>query len=230
MIEPFTHRGTWHLPTTPDHRVTGTLSFVLSDELRLDLDGLLEGNALRGGLPDPQPLILGTTVTGEPVTLYRCFSVGLQLGSSRLPGSSYIANAAFVGIHFGAPDEMLFDRMSMATTHLDAWAGDSEFSIAYEPGDRTTTITYRLPTAIRLYEDDRLTVALAFRQHGPTRHRAQSEAGIRQAAYFQLRPKAPMPFEEGFTLLARLGRLVTLASYFAHARRVGFREGHTLVV
>jgi hypothetical protein len=159
MNEAFELDGYWWLPDNLETRVPGKLSFTPGDVPRLSLMGALNQNAKVSfsttEFINPE-IILGTTINGNSVTLYKCLqthgtiNLGFNNGSSL---TKFIAHFAFMGIHFLSPEEILFSSVNVRLLYLDNWYNKScIFSQTSENGGSITT--FKRPQPIEIVIND----------------------------------------------------------------------------
>ncbi len=126
-MKPFRSQGTWWLPSSPQHRVAGTVSFTENDGVTLTLRGFLEAD--RREQPHMNfkkyPLILGETRDGQKMTLVDATERGLVIRYSRRRGGTdrIIATAAYLGAHFIEPQTVRFHKADICYSYLAQWAG-----------------------------------------------------------------------------------------------------------
>jgi hypothetical protein len=159
MIEKFERRGKWWLPAQEDDRIDGTLTYSPADGAILELAGAfgaLPGLLASGSFPAPR-IILGTTASGEYITLLNCAQKRWHTAGTYLT-SSYRVEVVFVGAHFQSHDEIEFESLYVHYSHLDSWAGFHYFEHTREEG--ATMVSYRNPRPIVAYVGDGLAVSV----------------------------------------------------------------------
>jgi len=183
MMDDFKHKGRWWLPADPDTQVEGTLTYSPADGPILALSGAfgdLRGLIGTQGLSSPR-LILGTTASGQQITLLDCAQKHRSVGSG-YPTSSYHVRAAFVGSHFQSYDDITFESLRVHYSYLDGWAALRHFEHLQEQG--VTTLSYTRPEPIVAQIDDGLKILLIstgseqWRGSPPTRVTIEREASI----------------------------------------------------
>lgn len=212
MIDSFSHRGFWHLPESPTIRVSGTLTFSSDYGLQLSLDDLL--TPLRADqLPVCPEIILGVTLQGILITLFRTESPALRISgnSQTITTCTYLARYAFIGCHLQSREELVFERMMTSTSHLDEWAVASGFTFDLDSLPSELVIRYKQLTPYLLYENEQLSIVMAFSSSFPQFTAVVKDVQISQKAFFQVRFKELTYFENGIRLLSDLRRLVSLA-------------------
>ena len=159
MMEEFEYKGRWWLPAKKDSQIDGTLTYSPTDGAILELSGAfgdLSRLLVSGQLSAPR-IILGTTASGQDVTLLNCAQKRRHTGGA-YPTSSYRVNVVFVGAHFESHDEIDFESLYVHYSHLDSWAGFPYFEHTREEG--VTRVSYRSPERIVAYLGDGLAVSV----------------------------------------------------------------------
>lgn len=159
MNETFELDGYWWLPDNPETRVPGRLSFTPGDVPRLSLMGALNQNAKVSfsttEFINPE-IILGITINGDSVTLYKCLQTSGKINFGFNNGSSltkFIAHFAFKGIHFSSPAEILFSSINVRFLNLDNWYNKS--CISSETSENGVGITtFSRPQPIEIVIND----------------------------------------------------------------------------
>ena len=225
--EDKTYSGKWWLPGNPEIRTHGDLHITATNELTLELQGLLgTDGSLEAGLravsrdvaggqsEGVYEIILGQAVTGEPITLYNCFS---KLVQPRYPGEttqSVNVNRAFFGIHFQSAAEMKFKQVYVRLTHLDEWFAISGFDVKGFLGQsEPLTITYKKPGTVEVGKVDDYTLSIGVSVNGPTQTIVQTQVKMTQEAVFVIEAETGEKSFTGFSdVIHRLERLICLAA------------------
>jgi hypothetical protein len=125
-MRPFRSQGAWWLPSSPQHRVTGTVRFTQQDGVTLTLRGFLEadrGEQSHGNFKK-YPLILGETRDGQKVSLVDATESELVFRYPRRRSGTerFIATAAYLGAHFTDPQAARFRKADICYSYLAQWA------------------------------------------------------------------------------------------------------------
>src|SRR5208283_2473050 len=122
LMGDFRVSGHWWLPSRPEERIAGTLSYSRDAGVRLELTGVFSSPEFDsvGFLSQPRSvrleLVLGSDADSQPFTLHKLDL--LQLSSTSAFRVSYL----LVGKHFLSPDEIAFGSARIQYTHLEAWS------------------------------------------------------------------------------------------------------------
>jgi hypothetical protein len=123
-----TYSGTWWMPSAPENRVPGTLSWDGGDHPVLELNGqvspLREPAPPDGDRIEEYACILGRSFDGEDITCYQCVFAGRQivLGRGRAENERYtIWGGALVGAHRANESDARFTTYDLSITHLESW-------------------------------------------------------------------------------------------------------------
>jgi ApeA-like protein len=124
--------GLWWLPSEPDRKVAGTVSFTGESRPTLRLIGAFTQAEERSpgsheiSVPEEHAVIHGLCGQGS-VTLVDCGLGGLEgrLGPSEQWRQSLQARLMLVGIWLDQPDEAYFDQVVVGVDHLLAWSEHS---------------------------------------------------------------------------------------------------------
>ena len=209
MDEQLSYTGDWWLPSNPEFRLPGKLTFTRRFGLKLEL----YGNFGRPAEIDPRGIIiLGEDSFGENITLCQAFFTG---GSS--PGvdpargtSSFVANKAFVGCHFAQIDEARFVAVAYHPTHIDEWLRLPSIDIDYRLP--AFSITYNPPSCLEFPAGSGLTVALEFASSGPNLSQSLNVLSFEQHAWFVLRRDESAHWDAFGEDIYHLNNLLALAA------------------
>ncbi|HLA43052.1 MAG TPA: hypothetical protein VJZ27_06435, partial [Aggregatilineales bacterium] len=100
-MEDFECKGVWWLPSEPAVKFSGELKFNKVGGANLYVTDNSPTNIMRIQ-QDGIDIILGTSLTGEKITLYDCLSLGDRIFS----------HCVFLGHHFERPEELIFNNVS----------------------------------------------------------------------------------------------------------------------
>lgn len=210
--------GVWWLPSIPDDRVPGTVTFTQSEGIRLKLFGVFGKDALRtfGGAPmgKKEARILGVTEAGKRMTLIDCFVMNAQFGVPGYAREEYDAKVAYNGAHFSEDGDIRFSGIEVSFTHLTDWVGDTGFK-----GQRVFTpkgaleryeLTYSFPPDVKATTPlGEVAITHSFHQGGDH----WREVRLGQTAWFRIDPASPLSLDEALVRLVRpLEMFVTMAT------------------
>lgn len=171
MMEQFEQAGHWWLPSQPDDQISGTVKYRPLEGISLELIGSFRelGDTDRVREED---IILGVTLGGKAVTLYKCFESRTRfvIGTD-LSTSSYVAQVVFSGHHFEKVTDVVFSSYSVEYSFLEEWAGITGFSVELQD-DATGKLTkhivsYSFPEEICVNVDEfKLAISYRFTSAG----------------------------------------------------------------
>ncbi len=194
-------RGKWWLPTAPNHKVPGDLTFDPVEGLELELMGAL-APMVPGPVGDGEnEVILGESVTGKYYTLQKCIvtTTNITLLSQMndpMQTESHHASRMFEGAHFNGQDVELFGSVSEVIQHLDGWLGINPFERFHtNDGERFVVgINYRPPTTME-WKVPALggCIKIGFTFHSDSG--LFEEWRLRHGSYVQIEPDEPKPWE-----------------------------------
>jgi hypothetical protein len=143
-MENLNSPGFWWLPSNPDDKVPGILTFSNSDGISLSLMGYFEDITDTGSSNhNNYPVILGVTQK-KWVTLYE--GVFSHMSFPGYISQEYRVEKAFIGAHFTNSEEMRFHKIIVEYSYLFDWAG--LFSIQQtQHSDQQNSYEYQLTYA-----------------------------------------------------------------------------------
>lgn len=194
MIEEFEYKGNWWLPDNPEKKISGTLKFTLGERAVLDLTGSFTDKSL-GKTLEPE-IILGTSASGEYITLHKCLETKTSFSFQGDRISSFDAHIVFLGVHFQKPEDIKFKSISLHYLHLDEWTDISGFEIQYPTPDKAVLIKYKLPVSIEASIDDEQKLYIIFEAVHPVLFSGQKKVKIEQKTYIKIETQAEKSFDE----------------------------------
>jgi hypothetical protein len=144
LFDTFQLHGKWWLPSSPQDRVHGTLSYTPSQRIELRLDGKFQDPRLQNIFllqPFTSECILGETVEEEFVTLRDVFA-------SRVSRTdTFIASALIIGERFSSASDCVVVGALLEYTNLEEWA--SIHPVKMEKGENPDFYRVDVPTISR---------------------------------------------------------------------------------
>jgi hypothetical protein len=156
-MEEFKYEGFWWLPEDPSIKISGTLFFDPKTGSRLELIGTFKTyddlkHINQEALSSSLLIILGLSVEGKAITLYKCFETSFSLSFPGIARSAFLVNIIFIGYHFKREEDILLDEVSINYSNLREWAGISGFTqnTEFDKNDhlKKFSISYEYPSAI----------------------------------------------------------------------------------
>lgn len=127
-MEAFTTKGHWWLPSNPDHKVEGDLSFDPRGRSQLEIFGTFQTGPVKEYtaylFPKRVPIILGQDDSGQAITLVNCSEEPFDPSGKGFPWEyfRYRPRTIFCGHHFRHVDEVVFSKVSVDYYGLQVWA------------------------------------------------------------------------------------------------------------
>lgn len=205
----------WWLPGSRDHAVQGTLSSEGGEEMILAVTNFLNPNT--GSFPSEYPIILGSSHSGQIITLNNCVQRRRQLSLSGFPQvryDEYRVQRAFFDAHIPSADAVRFYRIDIRYSHLPDWAQMSGFDEKMTYASETTPGRYELvymePDPVRL-ETKRGVVSISA-MFNSSRDLLR-DVLLRQSVWFNIEVAEELLFDEWLALfLHPLQNFLTLAT------------------
>src|SRR6266699_3580843 len=120
-------------------------------------------------VPDTVPILLGTTSSGELVSLIDCQYLEGTLPFITSRGSLKLSPTTVVrGVHFESLEDFRLQALSVRYSHVDIWAATSGFSMEMTPEFLPITVTYTQPKSVTSAISDDLTFSVEFSASFPS--------------------------------------------------------------
>ncbi|NES65635.1 MAG: hypothetical protein F6K24_10415, partial [Okeania sp. SIO2D1] len=120
-MENIEYSGYWWLPSDPDEKIAGTLTYTNDEGIKLQLIGSFLNSYTAGKIPTNIPVILGI-VHREIITLCNSINSHSRRSSPGFASQEYTSELALIGRHFTNPDELLFNKARVRYSYLYDWA------------------------------------------------------------------------------------------------------------
>jgi len=152
ISDTFSCRGFWWIPSAPENRVPGTLSYDPMGERRLELDGSLQHDSSKGqfGLLN-LPCILGETLDGKACTLVDAYQTSLLLPFPGLATTRFSVSQILIGDDHVDPNSKTYESALITLTDLRAWMGRVPFTDQFGPGGSSVSTTFTTPSIVTTY-------------------------------------------------------------------------------
>ena len=129
LTKEFEAQGHFWLPAYSDTMVAGKFAFRPGDEILLELTGQLKQPAPGPLQARVYPVIMGTLVNGEKLTLLDAFEQSHQFGAGFGDFTRVVANGALIGDHIAQPESELFHGCRAGFTCFAEWCGIRPISV-----------------------------------------------------------------------------------------------------
>lgn len=206
MIEEFSHKGEWFIPSNPDVKVHGVLKFDTKSDPILELFGTLIDRDNFGMEID---LIVGTTTTGEFITLYNSVEEKRE-NTNGNQASTYSSHYVFFGCHFHRMDALNFTKISADFKNINKWVQKYGFRINNDFEKNSVNVSYQKPDDISFKLNDNLSGNFKFRYFYPW-YEKTNIAHLNQYVSFCLESSEPLSFDLMLDNLMLFQNFLTLA-------------------
>ena len=209
LFDDFELSGNWYLPSNPQDKVGGILSFKNGNAITLDLFKDFSGKQ-SGVFPK---VILGIAFDGTKCTLVNCYRLGPVIQA--LPygtRSIYGADLLFVGHLFESEEEILFPSIAINFSSLEEWTQLKPFREGYSYQDGkidSVELTYQVPVGFDVQVptiDSYVSLKLGF----VTRSNQYKAAKWEIDSYLKIVPTESRSYSWFSTITASLGNLLSL--------------------
>ena len=212
ISNPLKLAGYFWLPSTPDHKVPGTLTIADGGDIELEVISDLDLDVKKYFGQLSFPYIYGAVEDLGSVTIESCFylqrrsTYGVTLiARSRLRGSRVLA-----GNHFADDELEGFNGLRFGIEGLDEWLDTTGFTITYQDDFRAASIEYAPPELLSIALPDGFTLSFVFSYTLPEIP-AIREASIKQSVFIQLSHEEEQAIEAFTTIAHRLTLLLGFA-------------------
>jgi len=164
MLESFEYKGIFWLPRNPEELKAGTLKYTPEEGPLLELEGEPFTEQLEILFKVfYEPIILGITSDGKPVTLEDCIwyvpHFSLSPGYPLYWSTKIQPRNVYLGEHFQCRDKIKFKSISARYFYLDEWFASGVVTAKVEKDKVTVTSPLSLPLTL-LYSNDKLKIYL----------------------------------------------------------------------
>jgi len=166
MLESFEYKGIFWLPRNPEDLKVATLKYTPEEGPLLELEGEPFTEELEILFKVfYEPIIVGITSDGKPVTLEDCIwyvpHLGLSSGNPLYWSTKIQPKNIYMGEHFQCRDKIKFKNISVRYFYLDDWLASSVVSAKVDNNKQLLTVTSPLSLPLTLlYSNDKLKIYL----------------------------------------------------------------------
>ena len=157
-MKDFSVKGQWYLPSNPEDKVWGELTFSQADRTKLALSGLFDGVEDFG---PPLPLILGWGEDGKSYTLNQCVLTSVNHMIPAGSQCSYHVSYVFEGIRAAEQSELQFRKMMLDLTYLYDWVNITGIGQEVRQAEFAVNVSYKAPEDIDAQLGDKK-ISIAF--------------------------------------------------------------------
>lgn len=112
------YKGYWYLPSTPNVKVAGILTYYPNEKIILELIGSFNGDMFDN---NQENIIYGNTSDAKSITLIKCFKSTSLNFSAGFPIVRYKCDYLLIGKHIGGLDEKRFYTAKIRIPELSYW-------------------------------------------------------------------------------------------------------------
>ena len=195
------YSGIWWLPAAPDYapRLHGILRYTPNEGFELEVIGsFFDISEILPNAKNPA-IIQGISSDGKNITLYKCFSSHVSIGSHSIGNqgiqiSRYKPSIVFMGAHFDK--EPMFNKLIINYSYLDEWVNISGFDIPAPSTKGEYLIKYKLPEDINITLDENYDLTITHSVQGPNLNMVQKESRITQTTHIMIGSKIEIPISQ----------------------------------
>lgn len=125
MTENFEYKGYWYLPSDPDNKIAGILTYIPNESIKLELIGTFEKTAspiIAFTNSKRIDIIWGITSDAQKISLIDCFPGGGSYNfSCSFPIIKYSIQYCLVGAYIENFNDELFNRSNIIMPELTMW-------------------------------------------------------------------------------------------------------------
>jgi hypothetical protein len=130
MFDNFEIKGEWWLPSQPENKVIGILSFNHEMNIKLQLIGSFRDVTSMLKTPSFQPeIIIGISESGDKCTLVYNMETNKEIHFGGIPNSLFVSRFLLIGKHFTSYAEIRFASLQAHFTNLEEWLCKKPFQI-----------------------------------------------------------------------------------------------------
>lgn len=223
MVDNFVFKGQWFLPSTPEKRLYGILTYDTNDGCSLELFGSFDESPLMPIVKN-EDIILGITNDSKEITLYKCFvtkAVGATLVQGResgIPPTFYSINFILEGAWINSSAEISFKKIVSEIHNLDEWVGVSGFKpIALSDYNDIVkngiNVHYKIPEPIRFTIREGVNACFSFAVNHSGWSRYQKSLTLKQKVELIIETENELSLNDFLHGLFSLQNFLILALY-----------------
>lgn len=204
--------GYFWLPSDPSNKLAGFFTIKDGGTIKLELHGLF------GSIPHEQwkwDIVLGDLEEYGKVTLVDNRYSDKKTHGYRVKYKNLIeSDFAFIGAHFTAKDDLLFNDFSFRIEGLNSWVAISGINLDDSVDILNPSISYSMPEDIIIPIDDTFKLAITYQvQRTMAFHGlgAKDSAKIEQSTYLKIFSDNNLSFSDFLNFGKRIGNLLVFA-------------------
>lgn len=128
------YKGYWHLPSSPDKKIAGILTYYPNDKIVLELIGSFEDSIpdLIDNFGKKELIIYGDTSCAKEITLVQCFKSANINFAADFPLVTYTCRYMVIGRHINAWDEKCKYSVCARIPELTYWCHPDALDATYK--------------------------------------------------------------------------------------------------
>jgi hypothetical protein len=183
--EEFKKSGYFWLPSTPNHKVPGTLSISDGSDIELEIVGLIEDEKKFDSIFNFERVI-GHIEKEGLITLEKCRYKNKNYSFGGISKSLLLINTAFIGVAYEENKIPTFNTCIFSVEGIDEWVGMTGITVdSHFEKDSISTITYTPCNDIDFELSDGIKLSICFSWQLPG-FPILKEAKISQKTYLKL--------------------------------------------
>nr|MBP7472026.1 hypothetical protein [Prevotella sp.] len=115
------YKGYWYLPSAPETKVAGVVTYYPNEKITLDLIGAFDVRIEALFSNKTEPVIYGKTSEGKDVSLFQCNQYSYFYLAAEFPIAGYTCNYMLVGKHIISLDQKCQFRVRFRIPELSFW-------------------------------------------------------------------------------------------------------------
>jgi hypothetical protein len=115
------YKGYWFLPSAPDTKVAGIVTYYPNEKITLELIGAFDDGIETLFSDKMEPVIYGKTSDAKDVSLIQCYQYSSLNLAAEFPIARYACNYMFVGKHIDSLDQKCHYRVWFKIPELSFW-------------------------------------------------------------------------------------------------------------
>jgi len=128
MKENFEYKGYWYLPSDPDNKIAGILTYIPNESIQLELFGTFENEFLTFSYRD---IILGITSDAHKISLINCYPYGSYNFSCPFPITKFSIQYCLDGVYIENFKDKRFSWSDITIPELTTWCYPAALDFVY---------------------------------------------------------------------------------------------------
>jgi len=205
MLENWEKKGYWWLPERENEKIFGILTFSQENGAVIELFNSFNDQILNIKCE----FLLGKSLDGENITLYKCQEKSFSSGSI-FPVITLIAEVVFCGVHYKNADAIKFYQVGCSYTNLYAWLNVSGFKTKL--GESLFNISYSIPDQIEYKINDEISILFKLTCQQNISKEEGGEIKTNEQANIVFKSKNELPLDKFFIYLNKFRDFLSLAT------------------